>query len=210
MVSKHALKVSRPTPKGEVEGSGPGGSSGPHPEGGCLQAHTWGGSPGPHLGGVSRPTPGGVIPSCTEADTPPADGYCCGWYASYWNAFLLYLIVVVVVVFFQVNEYMIFTVRASAWVDKIYYLICSKGNIVVGNTLEMASTQKTFSVALSREMVPSARIVAYYILNGEVVSDALNFHVNGTSLNPVEVRLITQRKGPFTPSVSVNAATTLQ
>ena len=28
---------------------------------------------------------------------------------------------------------------------------------------------------------------AYYILNGEVVSDALNFHVNGTSLNPVEV-----------------------
>ena len=95
-------------------------------------------------------------------------------------------------VFFQVNEYMIFTVRASAWVDKIYYLICSKGNIVVGNTLEMASTQKTFSVALSREMVPSARIVAYYILNGEVVSDALNFHVNGTSLNPVEVRLITQ------------------
>ena len=99
---------------------------------------------------------------------------------------------VVVVVFFQVNEYMIFTVRASAWVDKIYYLICSKGNIVVGNTLEMASTQKTFSVALSREMVPSARIVAYYILNGEVVSDALNFHVNGTSLNPVEVRLITQ------------------
>ena len=117
---------------------------------------------------------------------------------------------VVVVVFFQVNEYMIFTVRASAWVDKIYYLICSKGNIVVGNTLEMASTQKTFSVALSREMVPSARIVAYYILNGEVVSDALNFHVNGTSLNPVEVRLITQRKGPFTPSISVNAATTLQ
>ena len=59
-----------------------------------LQAHTW---------GVSRPTPGmspgqqmggGVgIPACTEASTPPlpqADGYCCGRYASYWNAFLFF------------------------------------------------------------------------------------------------------------------------
>ena len=47
--------------------------------------------------GVSRPTPrrglqahtrGGVcVPACTEADPP--DGYCCGQFASYWNAFLL-------------------------------------------------------------------------------------------------------------------------
>ena len=27
--------------------------------------------------------------ACTEADPPPpADSYCCGRYASYWNAFL--------------------------------------------------------------------------------------------------------------------------
>ena len=44
--------VSRPTPRGEVEGSGRGG----------LQAHTWGGFPGPHPGGVSRPIPRGVSP----------------------------------------------------------------------------------------------------------------------------------------------------
>ena len=53
-------------------------------------------SPGPHLGGVSRPTTGGCqvhtqgrvcTLACTEAD--PLDGYCCGRYASYWNAFLL-------------------------------------------------------------------------------------------------------------------------
>ena len=78
VVSQHALQVSRPIPSGEVEGSGPRGSPGPHPGG------SWGvrpgGSPGPHLGGVSRPTPrgfpgthpvGGGIPACTEADTPP-------------------------------------------------------------------------------------------------------------------------------------------
>ena len=67
--------VSRPTPKGEVEGDQAGGSPGPHPRGklrgiwlGGLQAHTLG-----------VPAPGG----CGD---PP-------WrllrYASYWNTFLL-------------------------------------------------------------------------------------------------------------------------
>ena len=95
VVSQHALQVSRPisrgevegiwpggvsrpTPKGEVEGIWPGGVSRPTPKGevegdlarGGLQAHTWWGS----------------IPACTEADPP--DGYYCGQYASYWNAFL--------------------------------------------------------------------------------------------------------------------------
>ena len=52
VVSQHALQVSRPTPRGEVERSGLDGRS-----------------PGPHPWGVSRPTPRG-IPACTEADTP--------------------------------------------------------------------------------------------------------------------------------------------
>ena len=94
-VSQHAFQVSRPTPKGELEGSGQGG----------LQAHTlWGGSKGPHLEGspgphlgVSRPTPRGVsrptrgvYPRMHWGRAPLADGYCCGPYASSWNAFLLY------------------------------------------------------------------------------------------------------------------------
>ena len=61
VVSQHALQVSRPTPKGEVEGSGLGG----------LQAHTW-----------------GRVYQHALMQTPSADGYCCGQYASYWNAFL--------------------------------------------------------------------------------------------------------------------------
>ena len=78
-VSQHALQVSRPTPRG----------------GG------WGvwlvGVPGPHLGGLQAHTQGGLqahtqgcIPAYTEAHLPPADGYCWGQYASYWNAFLYY------------------------------------------------------------------------------------------------------------------------
>ena len=31
--------------------------------------------------------PGGVLPGGGLVETP-RDGYCCGWYASYWNAFL--------------------------------------------------------------------------------------------------------------------------
>ena len=57
-------------------GSAPWGVSGPG-EGGCL---AWGVS---GLGGVG-------IPACTEAD-PPADGYCWGWYASHWDAFLWHI-----------------------------------------------------------------------------------------------------------------------
>ena len=64
--------------------------------GGGLQAHSQGGSwgdsgPDPHPRGKlrriwSRPTPKGEV----EGDlvqASPCDGYCCGWYASYWNAF---------------------------------------------------------------------------------------------------------------------------
>ena len=54
-----------------------GGSPGPHPRvklrglaWGGLQAHTLRGSPSPLLGGC--------IPACTEAGTPPPNGYCWG------------------------------------------------------------------------------------------------------------------------------------
>ena len=60
-VSQHALQVSGPTPRGELEGSGQGG----------LQAHTQGGVEGSGLGGLQAYTLGGCIPACTEADPPP-------------------------------------------------------------------------------------------------------------------------------------------
>ena len=64
---------SRPTPKGEIEGD-------------QIQAHTQGGNsggsgPGKHPSGNFR----GIR---TTALPPPHDDYCCGRYASYWNAFL--------------------------------------------------------------------------------------------------------------------------
>ena len=96
VVSQHALQVCRPTPRGEVEGSGQGGSPGPDPGGKLRGLESEVSRPSPRWGmEVSRPTPGGdpgphpegvCIPACTEAYhprlLPPADGYCCGWYKS--------------------------------------------------------------------------------------------------------------------------------
>ena len=96
MVSQHALQVSRPTPRvevegsgwgvsrptpeGEVEGSGLGGSPGPHP-GGHLQAHTWGGLQTHTQGGVSQhalrqthPPPMATAVGCTH---PTGMHSCC-------------------------------------------------------------------------------------------------------------------------------------
>ncbi|CAD5111927.1 DgyrCDS1188 [Dimorphilus gyrociliatus] len=88
-----------------------------------------------------------------------------------------------------VDHYMVFTVRLSTYVNRVYYQIVSGGNIQTANSLEMSSQQKTFSVAISRDMVPSSRIIAYYLYKGEVIVDSLNFFVNGTGMNPVEVRI---------------------
>ena len=87
VVSQHALQVVSQHALQQVSGGlypcMPRRSPGPHP-GGKLRGLALGGSPGPHLGS---------IPACTEADTPTPSpsphGYCCGRYASYWNAFLL-------------------------------------------------------------------------------------------------------------------------
>ena len=68
-VSQHALPVSRPTPRGELEGLA-GGSSGLYLGGGKLRSLAWGVSR-PTPWGISRPTPWGCIPACTEADPPP-------------------------------------------------------------------------------------------------------------------------------------------
>ncbi|CAG5133426.1 unnamed protein product, partial [Candidula unifasciata] len=88
----------------------------------------------------------------------------------------------------QVNEYMIFHVKTSYFVPRIYYQIVSQSNILIGDELEMTSIQKTFAIALSREMVPNARLVVYFIRQPEeVVMDVLNFFVNGTRQNQVKL-----------------------
>ena len=70
VVSQHALQVSRPTPGGEVEGSGWEGLQVHTQVGwGCAQAHTQGVSRTTPMGGLQAHTQGGCFPACTEAHT---------------------------------------------------------------------------------------------------------------------------------------------
>ena len=96
VVSQHALQGGVlpggvPAPREGVpalgEGSGPRGI--PAPGGGgvwSLQAHTQGGNWGDQV--QAHTQGGGGSWGGSGLDSP--DGYCCGRYASYWNAFLLY------------------------------------------------------------------------------------------------------------------------
>ena len=64
VVSQHALQVSSSTPKGKLSGLARGVSR-PTSKGEVEGSGLWG-SPGPHLGVVSRPTPRDV---CLQAHT---------------------------------------------------------------------------------------------------------------------------------------------
>lgn len=78
----------------------------------------------------------------------------------------------------------------------------AKGNVLFGTTLTMRSLQKTFSLAVSREMAPAARIVVYAMKDGEIVTDSLNFYVKDTRL--LNVSFITQVVSTFCGWLVVN------
>ena len=80
-VSQNALHGSRPKPRGSLRGLA-WGVSRPTPRGVWLTPRGEG-APGPHQEGV-------CVSQHALRQIPPhtADGYCCGWHASYWNVFL--------------------------------------------------------------------------------------------------------------------------
>ena len=95
----------------------------------------------------------------------------------------------------QVGDYMIFTVKVSQPVDVVYYHIVSSSRIIFTDVLAMNNKQKTFDVGLTRDMAPSAHIVAYYIrYDGEIVADSYNFHVNASSVQNKVNMTINKRK----------------
>ena len=79
------------------------------------------------------------------------------------------------------------------WRNYILHLqVVASGNIVTGGLVFMSSTQKTFSLAVSRDMVPAARMLVFCLLGtGEVLADSINFHVQGIRYDNVGWWLIT-------------------
>ena len=75
------------------------------------------------------------------------------------------------------------------------------GNIIITDSLQMYSRNKLFSVALSREMSPSAKIVAFFISpDGQVSADSIQFNVDGTQLHDVSLIIV----HPFINELEVN------
>ena len=85
--------ISRPSPRGisrpktrGVSRPSPRGISRPIPRGVSRPSPRRVSRPSPR--GISRPTPRGDCVSQHGLRQTPPDGYCCGRYVSYWNAFL--------------------------------------------------------------------------------------------------------------------------
>ena len=65
------------------------------------------------------------------------------------------------------------------------FQLMADGAISTVNHLSMTSRQKTFSIALSRNLSPEARLVAYCVADGTIIADSLTFFVNDTALTEV-------------------------
>ncbi|XP_067945401.1 CD109 antigen-like [Watersipora subatra] len=105
----------------------------------------------------------------------------------YWSATQAYLHVTTSTKKPRVREYMSFSFYANTFVEVIYYAIVSGGSIVHSDSLQMYKRSKQLSIALSQDMAPSARIVAYYITpEKQVISDSLNFHIDLNSVHQPE------------------------
>ncbi|CAD5112021.1 DgyrCDS1271 [Dimorphilus gyrociliatus] len=98
----------------------------------------------------------------------------------------------------KVGAYMIFTVRCTTYVPKIQYMVTAQGTILFVNELAMESQQKTFSIALSRDMIPRAHILVYGLYNGRVLADALHFYVDGVRASESDLKLVVNKGKDFT------------
>ncbi|XP_071958012.1 CD109 antigen-like [Antedon mediterranea] len=82
-----------------------------------------------------------------------------------------------------------FNITSTEVPHNIVYMILSKGNIVLTGTLTgLTSTQNTLNVAITADMVPSAKLIAYYVRSdNETVVDVYNFNVDGSFENKVSL-----------------------
>ncbi|KAJ6652850.1 hypothetical protein lerEdw1_010568 [Lerista edwardsae] len=95
----------------------------------------------------------------------------------------------------------------SHYIDKIHhysYLVISKGKIISHGSQERIkdSVYQSLNFQLTKEMVPSARLLVYYIITGEgaaeLVADSVWINIKQKCGNNLQVRLSTS-KGSFKP-----------
>ncbi|PAA62632.1 hypothetical protein BOX15_Mlig019825g2 [Macrostomum lignano] len=90
----------------------------------------------------------------------------------------------------SVDKYMVFNIRTTYYTQEIHYLIQAAGNILSSDIIRMPAgvLSKTFSIAISREMSPVARMVVYFMKpDGELVTDSFTFFVELLRMNSVKI-----------------------
>ncbi|CAG0913503.1 unnamed protein product [Notodromas monacha] len=97
----------------------------------------------------------------------------------------------------RINEYVIFHARTSFFFGgRLYYVITSKNSVVHSAFMDVPSGSNvhTFSVAVSSEMTPSFRLVAFMLdRNGILHADSVTMPVDSIQLHSISVA-INERK----------------
>ncbi|PAA62636.1 hypothetical protein BOX15_Mlig006403g1 [Macrostomum lignano] len=90
----------------------------------------------------------------------------------------------------RIDQYAVFHLETNYYSPEVYYQVAAGGNIVYADKISMPSNvlSKTFSLAISRDMAPIARLIAFFVRqDGEIVSDSLTFFSNLTQTTDVSV-----------------------
>jgi hypothetical protein len=91
------------------------------------------------------------------------------------------------------GQYGIFHVYANFYMKFFYYLVVSKGNILVtGQELAsgMLRSVTTFSVSLSAEMAPSCKVIVYHVSqDGEIIADSVSLPIKGINRAKLKLKI---------------------
>lgn len=83
----------------------------------------------------------------------------------------------------KVGEYIVFHIHSNFYIESFYYMVLSKGIVLLNGQETVTGNVQTMALTLSAEMAPAATIVIWHISRNSIVSDSLTFPVNGISRN---------------------------
>lgn len=103
----------------------------------------------------------------------------------------------------KVGEYIVFHIHSNFYMESFYYMVMSKGIVLLTGQENMIPGVQTMAITLSAEMAPTATIIIWHIgRNSLIVADSLTFPVNGISRNNFTV-FINNRKARTGEKVEV-------
>lgn len=109
----------------------------------------------------------------------------------------------------RVGSEVTMNINCTEKLENVVYEVMGRGDIVLARSLSINSrNDHQFSLPVTHQMAPKARIVVYYVRpeNQEIVADALNFDVEGVFRTPVAISTSTSETKPGS-NIVVNIAT---